>query len=271
MATPRVQKYLEAELSFSLAYVRPNAQVLELDCGYGRVLQRLLPIAKTVIGIDTSLASLAMAVESVGSSLQLSVAAMDAAQLGFSSGTFDLTLCVQNGISAFKRDPRRLIAEAVRVTRPGGTVLLSTYAAKFWNHRLEWFRIQAEHGLIGEIDEDASKDGVIVCKDGFRATTIDEARFRDITESLGLASGTRLFEVDESSLFCNRRSLKFLQSSLLRRLAARNADVAINLRRRMRKYWAIFRTYRKPLYSFSLTVMWLYLKKRCVTLRDTQG
>src|SRR5262249_21334072 len=173
LATPRVQEYLEAELAFISAHVRRDAQVLELGCGYGRVLRRLLDISKTVIGIDTSLASLAMAAESIGSLTRLFVGAMDAAQLAFTSGTFDLTLCIQNGISAFKREPRRLVAEAVRVTRPGGTVLLSTYAKKFWNDRLQWFRIQAQHGLIGEIDEGETKDGVIVCKDGFRATTMD--------------------------------------------------------------------------------------------------
>jgi hypothetical protein len=31
---------------------------------------------------------------------------------------------------------------------------------------------------------------------------MDEAGFRETTESLGLASGTRIFEVDDSSLFC---------------------------------------------------------------------
>jgi len=91
----------------------------------------------------------------------------------------------------------------VRVTRSGGRLLFSTYAARFWPHRLEWFEAQAAHGLVGEIDRAATRDGVIVCRDGFRAVTWDEAGFRRLVEPLGLAPG--FVEVDGSSLFCELR------------------------------------------------------------------
>ena len=52
---------------------------------------------------------------------------MDAAALGFRDRVFDVVVCIQNGISAFKVDRRALIAEAIRVTRPGGSVLFSSY------------------------------------------------------------------------------------------------------------------------------------------------
>jgi SAM-dependent methyltransferase len=106
-------------------------------------------------------------VDFLGRSTALSLAVMNAGQLGFPDGTFDLTLCLQNGISAFRIHPKQLLAEAVRVTRCGGTVLCSTYSAGFWKDRLNWFRIQAEHGLIGDIDEEATGDGVIVCRTAF--------------------------------------------------------------------------------------------------------
>jgi 2-polyprenyl-6-hydroxyphenyl methylase/3-demethylubiquinone-9 3-methyltransferase len=38
---------------------------------------------------------------------------------------------------------------------------------------LEWFEIQSAHHLIGEIDYQAAGNEMIVCKDGFRATTAD--------------------------------------------------------------------------------------------------
>jgi hypothetical protein len=50
-------------------------------------------------------------------------------------------------------------------------VLFSSYSPRFWDPRLEGCRIQAEHGVVGEIDEDATGNGVIVCKDGFTAAT----------------------------------------------------------------------------------------------------
>jgi 2-polyprenyl-6-hydroxyphenyl methylase/3-demethylubiquinone-9 3-methyltransferase len=197
LAPPRVQRYLEAEIDFVLRHVRPSCRVLELGCGYGRVLGRLVDRAVVVLGIDTSLDSLHLAREELGGKCRL--AAMDAIALALADAVFDLVICVQNGIAAFGVDKRKLLEEAIRVTRSGGTVLCSTYSEKFWDHRLEWFRIQATHGLIGELDPEATSDGVIVCKDGFRADTVSSEGFRSLLAGNG---PPRITEVDGSSLFC---------------------------------------------------------------------
>jgi len=200
LAPPRTKAYLEAEIEFILQKTASSMAVLELGCGYGRVLVHLLHRARSVVGIDTSMQSLRMAAEFVGRSKSVHLAAMDAAQMGFRGRTFDLTICIQNGISAFGVDQKSLLAEAVRVTRSGGVVLFSSYSQRFWAERLKWFEIQAEHGLIGEIDYGLTGDGVIVCKDGFRATTVDSKGFRSLAAGLGLTPN--VIEVDGSSLFC---------------------------------------------------------------------
>jgi len=200
VAPPRVRRYLEAEIAFVVGRTAPGAAVLELGCGYGRVLRRLAGAARLAVGVDTSRPSLKLAGERMGGLPALRLAAMDAAALGLRDGAFDLTVCVQNGISAFAGDRRRLFAEAVRATRPGGTVLFSSYAAGFWPHRLEWFERQAERGLIGPLDRAATRDGVIVCTDGFRATTVGPEEFEALAAGIGLRA--RVFEVDGSSLFC---------------------------------------------------------------------
>jgi len=125
---------------------------------------------------------------------------MDAIELGFRDRQFDLVVCIQNGISAFKVDQRQLIEEAMRVTRSGKRVLFSSYSERFWEDRLDWFRIQSEYGLIGEIDEDATGDGVIVCKDGFRASTVGPDDFISLTADFGIVP--EITEVDGSSIFC---------------------------------------------------------------------
>ncbi len=198
-APPRTRRYLEAEIAHVLARTRGSDRVLELGCGYGRVLRRVGPRVRSVTGIDTALASLALAREHVAGAGAVRLAAMDAAHLGFAAVAFDLTLCIQNGISAFHVDQAALVREAVRVTRPGGRVLFSSYAARFWDARLEWFAAQAALGLVGEIDRAATRDGVIVCRDGFRATTVDAGGFRRLVAPLGLEP--RIAEVDGSSLF----------------------------------------------------------------------
>jgi 2-polyprenyl-6-hydroxyphenyl methylase/3-demethylubiquinone-9 3-methyltransferase len=119
--------------------------------------------------------------------------------LAFRDGLFDVVFCIQNGISAFARDRQELVAEAVRVAKEGGVILFSSYSPRIWTDRLGWFRAQSDAGLLGELDESRSEEGTIVCKDGFRATTVDGAEFRALFAELGL--GATIREVDGSSVF----------------------------------------------------------------------
>ena len=198
MASPRVKQYLEAEIRHVFGRLINGESVLELGCGYGRILEGLASKAGLLVGVDNAPASLQMAArEGRG---RYSLALMNAAHLGFSDNVFDATLCLQNGISAFKVDSAALIKEAVRVTRSSGRVFFSTYAEAFWPDRLDWFRQQAGQGLLGPIDEEATGNGVIVCRDGFRATTLSPADFERLTS--GLAGTVQIYMVDNSSLFC---------------------------------------------------------------------
>lgn len=200
VAPPRVRQYLKAEIDFVLHYTKPADSVLELGCGYGRALSPFIDRVEKIVGIDSSVESLALAGNIITGPQSCHLAAMDAGQLAFGADSFDVVACIQNGISAFKVERSRLVEEAVRVTRAGGTVLFSSYAERFWKDRLEWFRIQADRGLIGEIDYGASGSGVIVCKDGFRAETVGPDEFLALARGAGVCS--RIVEVDGSSLFC---------------------------------------------------------------------
>jgi len=200
LAPPAAACYLGAEVEHLCTRVPRGAEVLELGCGYGRVLESLATVAGRVVGIDTSLDSLHLAARCAGAGGPITLVAMDAVRLAFPPRSFDVVCCVQNGLSAFHVDQLELLRSAVRVTRSGGRVLLSSYADEFWQGRLEWFRIQAAHGLIGEIDEGATRRGTIVCRDGFTATTVTPERFAELARAVGLAF--ELTTVSGSSLFC---------------------------------------------------------------------
>ena len=200
VASPRIQQYLTEEINFVLQFLKPDMKVLELGCGYGRVLKFLVDNAKTVVGIDTSQESLDLANRHLGTKLNFELYNMNAKKLNFQDESFDLVIGIQNSISAFKVDPKKLVEESLRVTKTGGHVLFSSYSEEIWDARLEWFQKQSEEGLLGEIDYEKTGDGVIICKDGFKATTYSIENFVHLMHKLQLESD--IIEVDNSSIFC---------------------------------------------------------------------
>lgn len=200
IAPPRVKQYLAAEIQHIIEQVEGCHLVLELGCGYGRVMRPVSHHVDTVVGIDTSIYSLTYGQNYLSEVKNWYMLAMDASRLGFSRDTFDAVLCIQNGLSAFRVDSTLLVRESLRVTRPGGLLLYSSYSPKFWDHRLEWFHLQAQHGLIGEIDESRTGNGVIVCKDGLHLTYVTESQFVKLFSSKDTRVTTE--EIDESSVFC---------------------------------------------------------------------
>ena len=200
IAPSRVKQYLQAEIDFVLSKVSRKDIVLDMGCGYGRLIPFLAKKAKFVHGIDTSVSSLKFGKEFLKDMPRQRLHMMDAVKLTFSDNTMDIVLCLQNGISAFHVDQRALIKEAVRVTKPGGRALFSSYSEKFWEPRLKWFMLQSKAGLVGEIDFERTKNGNIVCRDGFTATTITAKKFHELTRWIrGIRVVTK--EVDESCLF----------------------------------------------------------------------
>lgn len=200
IAPPRIQQYLEGEIDYVLKKICPGGTVLELGCGYGRILPYLAQKAGLVVGIDRSLTSLILGAEMLSGISNCYLMGMNALHLGFRDRVFDCVVCIQNGISAFHVDQRDLIRESVRVAKPGGIVLFSSYSDDLWEDRLEWFQLQSDAGLLGEIDYTKTRDGVIVCKDGFKATTVRPHHFLSLAEELNLIA--EIVEVDSSSVFC---------------------------------------------------------------------
>jgi SAM-dependent methyltransferase len=203
IAPPRIRQYLNAEATFVTRSIEGSSEVLELGCGYGRVLRPMALRVRSVVGCDTSQRSLRLAQKNMHPLRNVSLLRTDASCLPFRQEAFDAVFCIQNGICAFGADRQRLVEEAMRVTRTGGLLLFSSYSSKIWKDRLAWFREQSRAGLIGEIDEALTKNGTIVCKDGFRATTVRATEFT----RLFLKAGTRphVLEIDGSSLFCLAR------------------------------------------------------------------
>ena len=207
IAPSRIRQYLQAEIDFVLGKISRQDVVLDLGCGYGRIIPYLAKKAKYVHGTDASLPSLILAKEFLKNTHHHFLQHMDALKLSYSANTMDVVLCLQNGISAFPADQRTLVKEAVRVTKPGGISIFSTWSEKFWDHRLKWFELQSKAGLIGKLDPEKTKNGNIVCLDGFSASTMNPKKFLELTRWIRGIKVT-IKEVDDSCVFFMIRKQK---------------------------------------------------------------
>jgi len=107
----------------------PGGQVLEVGVGTGLALP-LYNAEKRVTGIDLSSDMLAQArlrVAELGLRNIEALAEMDAQATDFADGQFDVSVAMF--VASVVPNPRALVAELKRVTRPGGTILFVNHFA----------------------------------------------------------------------------------------------------------------------------------------------
>jgi 2-polyprenyl-6-hydroxyphenyl methylase/3-demethylubiquinone-9 3-methyltransferase len=200
IASPRVKEYLDEEIKYVARHLNPKDTILELGCGYGRVMAKLANLVEAVYGIDVSAENIEFAHKFLKGHTNIELFHMNANTTTFPKETFEAVIAIQNAVSAFKIPPKTLILESLRITKPKGKVILSSYSDKFWTDRFEWFKAQANEGLLGEIDFEQTKNGVIVCQNGFIASTFSRYDFEKLVEDLELEA--IITEVNNSSIFC---------------------------------------------------------------------
>ena len=109
----------DLEVRLTKEYAK-GARVLELGCGTGLILERIAKVAKEAVGIDLSEG---MAERARERGLDVHIGSVT--DLPFEDESFDLTYSFK--VLAHVPDIETAIAEAVRVTRPGGHLLLELY------------------------------------------------------------------------------------------------------------------------------------------------
>jgi ubiquinone/menaquinone biosynthesis C-methylase UbiE len=105
--------------SYELLALQPGQWVLDIGCGDGGDLAALEEFGARAVGVDASESAVRAARAAVPSA-QVEVA--DAVALPFAPDTFDACRCDRT--LQHVADPAGALAEMVRVTRPGGVVVV---------------------------------------------------------------------------------------------------------------------------------------------------
>jgi SAM-dependent methyltransferase len=165
---------LEVHLRLLREFVRSGDRVLEAGCGPGRFTLELAAIGATVVAGDISPRQLELHREKtapVEDSVERRLL-LDIVDLGeFRDGEFDAVVCYGGPLSYVLGEADRAFAELLRVTRPGGLVLLGvmsllgTMRAFFWFfpeliEEFGWQRAVADIVATGVLPADVNKGHV---------------------------------------------------------------------------------------------------------------
>ncbi len=126
----------------------PPRSLLDIGTGTGRVLQLMAPRIGFGLGIDLSREMLAVARANLDrtSLRNCQVRQGDMYHLPLPDGSFDAATL--HNVLRFADDPGAALAEAARVLRPGGRLVVVDFAP----HRLEFLREQHAHRRLGFAD-----------------------------------------------------------------------------------------------------------------------
>jgi ArsR family transcriptional regulator len=124
---------------------RPFGSFLDLGTGTGRLLELFAPLYQRGVGIDLSPAMLSVARTNLSRAgvAHAQIRQGDIYNLNLPRDSFDLVTIHQ--VLHYLDEPARAIAEAARVLRPGGRLLVVDFAP----HELEFLRERHAHRRLG--------------------------------------------------------------------------------------------------------------------------
>ncbi|MDL2357615.1 MAG: class I SAM-dependent methyltransferase [Pseudomonadota bacterium] len=127
---------------FSRLDIKPGTRVLDLCCGAGQIAIPAARAGAEATGIDIAdnlIEQARQRAADAGVAVRFEVA--DAEQLPFADAAFDLVVSLIGAM--FAPRPERVVAEMIRVCRPGGRIAMANWTPE--GHVGQMFRVLAKH------------------------------------------------------------------------------------------------------------------------------
>jgi len=123
-----IQDFLDGEIKFINKYLKKDKFVLEVGCGYGRLLKILQQKSSRLVGIDFSKKMVNAARINTSQFKNVDIKLMNAEKLSFNNNLFDYVLCLDNSFGNMPGIEQKVINEMYRVCKPGGKIIISVFS-----------------------------------------------------------------------------------------------------------------------------------------------
>ncbi|MEI6850323.1 MAG: class I SAM-dependent methyltransferase, partial [archaeon] len=114
--------------------------LVEIGCGYGRLLSLLSDKGKTVTGIDFSKSLIDKAKFNLSKKKNVKILEMNAAKLNFDDNAFDFVLCLDASFGNMPNIEEQVLKEMKRVCKIGGTLIISVFSENAKKAQMENYK-----------------------------------------------------------------------------------------------------------------------------------
>lgn len=135
-----IQEFLDGEIRFITKHIKPYSSILEIGCGYGRLLRILAKNSKNVIGIDFSKKMIESSRENLKNLKNVDVILMNADNLSFKDNSFDYVVCLDASFGNMPKIEQKSLNEMKRVCKKDGEIIISVFSENAKNTQIENYR-----------------------------------------------------------------------------------------------------------------------------------
>ncbi|MDP1884475.1 MAG: class I SAM-dependent methyltransferase [Candidatus Moranbacteria bacterium] len=123
-----LQKFFTGDIDFIKNKLTRNQNILEVGCGFGRLLYPLSTVSKNVTGIDFSKNQIQKTANNTKQSKNITVRLMRAEKMNFKNNCFDQSICLNNSLGNMPGIEKQVIQEMKRITKAGGKIIVRVFA-----------------------------------------------------------------------------------------------------------------------------------------------
>jgi len=138
-----LEKYLELEEERIVGHCRDKGpgMFLEAGCGRGRIMDKVLPHCKRIIGVDYSPTMVRVCYERFRSNPGVRIYEEDISGMHFPNGFFDMVTLAFNTLGNIDTGKEGVLLELKRVLKPDGDLLISAYSEKAGDIQRETYQM----------------------------------------------------------------------------------------------------------------------------------
>lgn len=123
-----IREFLNGEIEFISKHIKPNSSILEIGCGYGRLLKIMAKKSKRLVGIDFSNRMIELSKKNLEGEENVDIQLMEADELAFNDGSFDYVVCLDNSFGNMPKIELDVLKEMKRVCKNGGEIIISVFS-----------------------------------------------------------------------------------------------------------------------------------------------